>query len=35
MKYIDNKYRVREKGVSVVIEELKQRIVAKAAKVKR
>ena len=35
MKYIDNKYRVREKGVSVVIEELKQRVVAKAAKVKR
>ena len=35
MKYIDDKYRVREKGVSVVIEELKQRVVAKAAKVKR
>ena len=31
MEYIDNKYRVREKGVNVVIEELKQRVVAKAA----
>ena len=35
MDYIDKKYRVREKGVSVVVEELKQRVVAKAAKVKR
>ena len=35
MDYIDKKYRVREKSVSVVVEELKQRVVAKAAKVKR
>ena len=35
MEYINNKYRVKEKGVSVVIEELKQRVVAKAAKIKR
>ena len=35
MEYINNKYRVKEKGVRVVIEELKQRVVAKAAKIKR
>ncbi len=35
MDYIYNKYRIKEKGLSVVIEELKQRVVAKAAKVKR
>ena len=33
--YIDRTYRVREKGGSVVLEELEQRVVAKAAKVKR
>ena len=34
IEYIDNKYSVREKGVWVVIEELKQRVVAKTAKIK-
>ena len=35
MGYIDKKHRVREKGSGVVLEELKQRVVAKEAKVKR
>ena len=32
---IQRKYKVQEKGIRVVIEELKQRIVAKSEKIKR
>lgn len=32
---LDARYKVTKKGINVVIEELKQRVVAKAAKVKR
>ena len=34
-EYLQKKYRLREKGVKCVFEESKQRIVAKAAKVRR
>ena len=35
LKDLEEKYRVRKKGINTVIEELKQRIVAKSAKQKR
>ena len=35
MKELYEKYRVKKKGLKAVIEELKQRILAKSAKVKR
>lgn len=35
LKDLEEKYRVKKKGIRTVIEELKQRIVAKSAKVKR
>ena len=34
-KQLETRYEVKKKGIGVVIEELKQRVVAKAAKVKR
>ena len=34
-KVIEHKYRVKKKGLNVVLEELKQRIQAKATKIKR
>ena len=35
IKELNVKYRVKEKGVNVVIEELKQRLIAKKTEVKR
>ena len=35
MKELCDKYRVKRKGVKAVIKELKQRMLAKSAKVKR
>ena len=35
MEQLGKKYDIRRKGISTVMEELKQRILAKAAKVKR
>ena len=35
MEQLEKKYNIREKGITVVMEELKQRILAKAAKIKR
>ena len=35
MKDLEEKYRVRKKGINTVIEELKKRILAKSAKQKR
>ena len=35
LKGLEDKYRVRRKGINAVIEELKQRILAKNAKQKR
>ena len=34
-KVIERKYRVKKKGLNVVLEELKQRMQAKATKIKR
>jgi len=35
LKYLEEKYRVKSKGIKTVIEELKQRMIAKSAKIKR
>ena len=35
LKDLEEKYRVKKEGIGTVIEELKQRIIAKSAKVKR
>ena len=35
MKDLQEKYRVNSKGIKTVIEELKQRMIAKSAKIKR
>ena len=35
MAYLERKYKVNEKGITTVIEELKQRVTAKAAKITR
>ena len=35
LKDLEEKYRVESKGIEIVIEELKQRMIAKSAKIKR
>jgi len=35
LKYLEEKYRVKSKGIKTLIEELKQRMIAKSAKIKR
>ena len=35
MEQLEKKYNIKGKGITTVLEELKQRILAKAAKIKR